>query len=94
MPFYDLIYLSIHVALTPPASPSTATTQGGFNATPESTWSDKAQRGHNPGSAQATERGPSSTSGGLIDQSLNGSNLKNELQDAKQGVDRDTRRDS
>ncbi|KAJ4464989.1 hypothetical protein C8J55DRAFT_529251 [Lentinula edodes] len=56
----------------PPESDTTSS--GGFSTTQE-VWSDKAQRGN------------IEPSNGLIDQSLNGSNLKNELQDAKQGKD-------
>ncbi|KAE9402630.1 hypothetical protein BT96DRAFT_918142 [Gymnopus androsaceus JB14] len=58
------------------------TSSGGYNTTPEM-WSDKAQRGN----AFETKGHNEQPSNGLIDQSLNGSNLKNELQDAKQGKD-------
>ncbi|KAJ3720358.1 hypothetical protein C8R42DRAFT_722085 [Lentinula raphanica] len=59
------------------------TSSGGFNTTQEM-WSDKAQRGNRFGGKPSDDDKPSN---GLIDQSLNGSNLKNELQDAKQGKD-------
>ncbi|KDQ25050.1 hypothetical protein PLEOSDRAFT_170056 [Pleurotus ostreatus PC15] len=56
--------------------------------------SDRVQRGNpdrNINSDPAiTESQPF---GGLIDQSLNGTSLKSGLADAKQGVDKDTRRD-
>ncbi|KAJ3737252.1 hypothetical protein DFJ43DRAFT_249871 [Lentinula guzmanii] len=59
------------------------TSSGGFSTTQEM-WSDKAQRGNKFEVKPADEHKPSN---GLIDQSLNGSNLKDELQDAKQGKD-------
>jgi hypothetical protein len=52
-----------------------ATASGGYGAGPEEVWSNKAQRG--------TDK----PLNGLIDQAADGTNLKNELQDAKQGRD-------
>ncbi|KAJ3785872.1 hypothetical protein GGU10DRAFT_434223 [Lentinula aff. detonsa] len=52
------------------------TSSGGFSTTQEM-WSDKAQRGNKFEVKPADEH----------HQSLNGSNLKDELQDAKQGKD-------
>ncbi|KAL0945214.1 hypothetical protein HGRIS_000726 [Hohenbuehelia grisea] len=60
-------------------SDSDSTSSGGYGSA-RNVWSDRAQRGNNDG--------------GLIDQSLSGSSLKSELQDAKQGIDADTRRDT
>ncbi|KIK57452.1 hypothetical protein GYMLUDRAFT_46336 [Collybiopsis luxurians FD-317 M1] len=62
------------------------TSSGGFSTTPE-VWSDRAQRG-NP--YDATKRDDVSKSGngaGLVDQSVNGGNLKEQVEDAKQGKD-------
>jgi len=55
------------------------TSSGGFSTTPDM-WSNKAQRGNN---VEVSSTG----STGLIDQSTNGSNLKNQMEDAKQGRD-------
>ncbi|KAF7424857.1 hypothetical protein PC9H_010168 [Pleurotus ostreatus] len=68
------------------------TSSGGYGSA--NVWSDRVQKG-DPDSAvdsksTITESQPS---GGLIDQSLNGTSLKSGLADAKQGVDEDTRRD-
>ncbi|KAG9225212.1 hypothetical protein CCMSSC00406_0007043 [Pleurotus cornucopiae] len=56
--------------------------------------SDRVQRG-NPDSTINSDPAitESQPSGGLINQSLNGTSLKSGLADAKQGVDEDTRRD-
>ncbi|KAF4579961.1 hypothetical protein EYR36_001781 [Pleurotus pulmonarius] len=64
----------------------TATSSGGYGSA--EVWSNRAQRG----SAESAMTG-NQTSGGLIDQALNSTNLKSELVDAKQGVDEDTRRE-
>lgn len=63
-----------------------ATSSGGYGASPEQVWSAKAQRGvHVP----AGNGDPSSTESdsSLIDQATDGTNLKDELQDAEQGRD-------
>ncbi|KAJ8503512.1 hypothetical protein ONZ45_g10799 [Pleurotus djamor] len=65
--------------------PGDTTSSGGYGNV--NVWSDKIQRG-NTDTAQIAEQ-----RSGLIDQSLNGTNLKNEVQDAKQGADVDTRRE-
>ncbi|KAI0346204.1 hypothetical protein BDW22DRAFT_1425721 [Trametopsis cervina] len=54
-----------------------STASGGYGSTPENTWSSKAQRGSNEA--------------GLIDQSVNGGLVGDEIQDAVQGQDASTR---
>ncbi|KAF4596866.1 hypothetical protein EYR40_007442 [Pleurotus pulmonarius] len=72
------------VANHPPEHDTTS--DGGYGSA--EVWSDGVQRGN----AESAMTG-NQTSSGLIDQSLNGTNLKSELADAKQGVDEDTRRE-
>ncbi|KAJ3501375.1 hypothetical protein NLJ89_g9365 [Agrocybe chaxingu] len=75
-----------------PTSPTTDTTySGGYGADPSQVWSNQAQRGVDMptgnverGSGRAEEKGAL----GLIDQSVNGTKLKTEFEDAKQGRDR------
>ena len=58
-----------------------ATSSGGYGAPPEQVWSAKAQRG-------VHEDSPSKEhDSGLIDQTTNGTDLQDELQDAEQGED-------
>ncbi|KAJ8692123.1 hypothetical protein PTI98_009461 [Pleurotus ostreatus] len=74
----------------PPGNDTTSS--GGYGSA--NVWSDRVPRA-NPDSN--TNSNPVITEsqpfGGLIDQSLNGTSLKSGLADAKQGVDKDTRRD-
>lgn len=56
-----------------------ATSSGGYSAPPESVWSNRSQRG--------TEE-PVHSEAGLIQQATDGTRLDNELQDAKQGRDK------
>ncbi|KIY71918.1 hypothetical protein CYLTODRAFT_418461 [Cylindrobasidium torrendii FP15055 ss-10] len=62
------------------------TQSGGYSAAPEQAWSDKSQRGGgDPYYKAGKGEWKSKNEAGLIDQSLNGTDLKNELEDAKQG---------
>ncbi|KAG9225199.1 hypothetical protein CCMSSC00406_0007030 [Pleurotus cornucopiae] len=75
----------------PPGNDTTSS--GGYGSA--NVWSDRVQRG-NPDDSTINSDSPiteSQPSGGLIDQSLNGTSLKSGVADAKQGVDEDTRRD-
>lgn len=63
-----------------------ATSSGGYGASPEQTWSDKAQRGVDLPTGTLS-LSLSDNSAGLIDKATDGTDLKNELQDAKQGTD-------
>jgi hypothetical protein len=67
-----------------------ATSSGGYGSS-KNVYSDSAQRGK-----EATRTGDASERSqdtGLVTQSTSGGNLSNEVQDAKQGVDWDTRRE-
>ncbi|KAF9526390.1 hypothetical protein CPB83DRAFT_908493 [Crepidotus variabilis] len=58
---------------------------GGYGSSPDNAWSNKSQRGTDmPLTPQEVGITPDT---GLIDQSTNGTNLKKELGDAKQGRD-------
>ncbi|KAK0193207.1 hypothetical protein F5146DRAFT_373311 [Armillaria mellea] len=59
------------------------TSSGGWGGSPEHVWGNKAQR-----SGVDTDAKKSGRKTGLVDQSPNGSNLKGQIQDAKQGADR------
>ncbi|KJA25132.1 hypothetical protein HYPSUDRAFT_38092 [Hypholoma sublateritium FD-334 SS-4] len=72
-----------------PLDDDDSTSSGGYGASPEQVWSAKAQRGvHLP----AGNGYPSSkeSDSGLIDQATDGTNLKEELQDAEQGRDKES----
>ncbi|PBK62263.1 hypothetical protein ARMSODRAFT_609489 [Armillaria solidipes] len=62
------------------------TSSGGWGGPPEGVWGNKAQRsGIDTSNADAKKSGRKT---GLVDQSVNGSDLKSQIQDAKQGADR------
>ncbi|THU87324.1 hypothetical protein K435DRAFT_782510 [Dendrothele bispora CBS 962.96] len=72
------------------------TSSGGYSAT-SNIWTDKAQRGNisfalerDPNSNFASRNGSQTN---LIDQSLSGADLSGQLRDAKQGVDKGTRKE-
>ncbi|KAK0472165.1 hypothetical protein IW261DRAFT_1509358 [Armillaria novae-zelandiae] len=62
------------------------TSSGGWGGPPEGVWGNKPQRSGVDTSKADTEK--NSTRTGLVDQSVNGSNLKGQIQDANQGADR------
>ncbi|KAF8956859.1 hypothetical protein BDZ97DRAFT_1849060 [Flammula alnicola] len=69
-----------------------STTSGGYGATPDKIWSNKAQRGtdmplRTSADSNAAAKAGSESDTGLIDQAVDGTDLRNELQDAKQGTD-------
>ena len=67
-----------------------ATSSGGYSAQPDELWSNKAQRGIDMPTTpdEFNEQGDIDVpDNGLIDQSMDGTSLKNELQYAKQGRD-------
>lgn len=57
------------------------TSSGGWGGPPEGVWGNKAQR-------SGVDTSKADTKTGLVDQSVNGSNLKGQIQDANQGADR------
>ncbi|KAK0470430.1 uncharacterized protein EV420DRAFT_1634851 [Desarmillaria tabescens] len=64
------------------------TSSGGWGGPPEDVWGNKAQRsGVDTGKTDAKK---SDRKTGLVDQSMNDSNLKGQIRDAKQGADRST----
>lgn len=65
-----------------------ATSSGGYG-TSKNPYSNSAQRGN----ADASGGDSTFQDSGLVTQSTSGGDLSNETQDAKQGVDRDTRGD-
>ncbi|KAK0207559.1 hypothetical protein IW262DRAFT_1419348 [Armillaria fumosa] len=62
------------------------TSSGGWGGPPEGVWGSKAQRSGVDTSKAGTKK--NGTKMGLVDQSVNGSNLKGQIQDANQGADR------
>ncbi|CAA7265705.1 unnamed protein product [Cyclocybe aegerita] len=74
-----------------PTSPTTDTIySGGYGAGSGQVWSNQAQRGVDmpTGNAERGSGPEEKNSLGLIDQSVNGTKLKTEFEDAKQGRDR------
>ncbi len=64
-----------------------ATSSGGYGAPPEEVWSAKAQRGVHPSVVSGDSPSSKKNDAGLIDQATNGTDLKDELEDAEQGED-------
>ncbi|PBK86277.1 hypothetical protein ARMGADRAFT_1169232 [Armillaria gallica] len=62
------------------------TSSGGWGGPPEGVWGNKAQRCSTETRSADTKHSGKNT--GLVDQSVNGSNLKGQIQDAKQGSDK------
>ncbi|KAF9486109.1 hypothetical protein BDN70DRAFT_916357 [Pholiota conissans] len=71
-----------------PLSRNDTTSSGGYGSQPDQLWSNKAQRGIDmPTTPDELNEQEDMPDNGLIDQTADGTNLKNELQDAKQGRD-------
>ncbi|KAF8149161.1 hypothetical protein B0H34DRAFT_735146 [Crassisporium funariophilum] len=72
-----------------PTSSHDSTASGGYGSNTDSAWLNKAQRGLElPTQTEDNERSRDRIDdAGLIDQSLDGTNLSDKLQDVKQGRD-------
>jgi len=82
----------VHIFFSLTAADSTiATSSGGYGATHDKIWSNRSQRGVDmPLGTQERGSEPPGTGNdmGLAGQSVDGTNLKNEKQDATQGWDK------